>query len=106
MISVIFDDGVGPSEARRRVSDRMGRVQADLPDDVRPELAPDAPATGQIFWYTVEGGGLDLGRLRSIQDWYVRPQIGSVPGVAEERRICGARRRLDWGIEPARRRFV
>ena len=53
------------------------------------ELAPDAPATGQIFWYTVEGGGLDLGRLRSIQDWYVRPQIASVPGVAEVASVGG-----------------
>ena len=89
MISVIFDDGISSSEARRRVSDRMARVQAGLPEDARPELAPDAPATGQIFWYTVEGGGLDLGRLRAIQDWYVRPQIGSVPGVAEVSSVGG-----------------
>ena len=89
MISVIFDDGISSAEARRRVSDRMAKVQADLPDLARPELAPDAPATGQIFWYTVEGGGLDLGRLRAIQDWYVRPQIGSVPGVAEVSSVGG-----------------
>jgi copper/silver efflux system protein len=89
MISVIFDDGISSSEARRRVSDRMARVQSELPEDARPELAPDAPATGQIFWYTVEGGGLDLGRLRAIEDWYVRPQIGSVPGVAEVSSVGG-----------------
>jgi copper/silver efflux system protein len=89
MISVIFDDGISPTEARRRVSDRIARVRADLPDLARPELAPDAPATGQVFWYTVEGGGLDLGRLRAIQDWYVRPQIGSVPGVAEVSSVGG-----------------
>src|SRR5947209_7550717 len=56
---------------------------------VLAELGPDAPATGQIFWYTVEGGGLDLGRLRAIQDWYVRPQLGSVPGVAEVSSVGG-----------------
>ena len=39
-----------------------------------PYLAPDATALGQIFWYTVEGEGQDLGRLRAIQDWYVRYQ--------------------------------
>ncbi len=89
MISVIFEEGISPSEGRRRVADRLARVQADLPDDVRAELAPDAPATGQIFWYSVEGGGLDLGRLRSIQDWYVRPQIASVPGVAEVASVGG-----------------
>ncbi len=89
MISVIFNDGISPAEARRRVADRIGRVQAELPDDARAELAPDAPATGQIFWYTVEGGQLDLGRLRAIQDWYVRPQIGAVPGVAEVSSVGG-----------------
>ena len=54
-----------------------------------PGAAPDVPATGQIFWYTVEGGELDLGRLRAIQDWYVRPQIASVPGVAEVATVGG-----------------
>ena len=44
---------------------------------------PDATALGQIFWYTVEGEGQDLGRLRAIQDWYVRYQLNSVPGVAQ-----------------------
>ena len=89
MISVIFDDGISPSEARRRVSDRMARVQAELPERRPSRAGPDAPATGQIFWYTVEGGELDLGRLRAIQDWYVRPQIGSVPGVAEVSSVGG-----------------
>jgi Cu(I)/Ag(I) efflux system membrane protein CusA/SilA len=89
MISVIFDEGISPSEGRRRVSDRLARSKAELPDGARPELAPDAPATGQIFWYTLEGGELDLGRLRAIQDWYVRPQIASVPGVAEVATVGG-----------------
>ena len=54
-----------------------------------PSSRRTAPATGQIFWYTVEGGGLDLGRLRAIQDWYVRPQLGSVPGVADVSSVGG-----------------
>src|SRR5262249_45701832 len=85
-------------EARRRVSDRMARVQAELPFDARAELAPDAPATGQIFWYTVEGGELDLGRLRAIQDWYVRPQLGPVPGVAEIASAAGVP--IEYQIAP------
>jgi Cu(I)/Ag(I) efflux system membrane protein CusA/SilA len=88
-ISVIFEDAVPIAEARRRVAERLARVQGQLPDGAVPELAPDAPATGQIFWYTVEGGGLDLGRLRAIQDWYVRPQLGSVPGVADVSSVGG-----------------
>jgi Cu(I)/Ag(I) efflux system membrane protein CusA/SilA len=88
-ISVIFDDGVDPSAGRRRVAERLARIQGLLPAGASLELAPDAPATGQIFWYTVEGGGLDLGRLRAIQDWYVRPQLGSVPGVADVSSVGG-----------------
>jgi Cu(I)/Ag(I) efflux system membrane protein CusA/SilA len=89
MISVIFDDAVPQREGRRRVAERLARIQAQLPKGATPELAPDAAATGQIFWYTVEGGGLDLGRLRAIQDWYVRPQLGSVPGVADVSSVGG-----------------
>jgi len=89
MISVIFDDGVDSAEARRRVGERLTHLQVELPAGARPELTPDAPATGQIFWYTVEGGGFDLGRLRAIQDWYVRPQLGSVPGVADVSSVGG-----------------
>ena len=89
MISVIFEDGVAPAEARRLVGERLARVQAGLPRGAVPALAPDAAATGQIFWYALQGGGLDLGRLRAIQDWYVRPQIGSVRGVAEVASVGG-----------------
>jgi Cu(I)/Ag(I) efflux system membrane protein CusA/SilA len=88
-ISVLFDDGVDVAEARARVETRLARLRTQLPAGAAPELAPDAAATGQIFWYTVEGPGLDLGRLRSIQDWYVRPQLGSIPGVADVSSVGG-----------------
>ncbi len=71
------------------MTERLAQVQGQLPAGAIPALAPDSPATGQIFWYTVEGGGLDLGRLRAIQDWFVRPQLGSVPGVAEVSSVGG-----------------
>jgi Cu(I)/Ag(I) efflux system membrane protein CusA/SilA len=89
MICVIFDDEVSPDVARRLVAERLAGIRAGLPQGAVPRLGPDSPATGQIFWYTLEGGGLDLGRLRSIQDWYVRPQLGSVPGVAEVASVGG-----------------
>ena len=89
MISVIFDDQANLGEGRRRVAERLARVERELPVGRDPELTPDAAATGQIFWYTVEGEGFDLGRLRAIQDWYVRPQLGSVPGVADVSSVGG-----------------
>src|SRR6202040_930490 len=51
--------------------------------------APHATALGQIFWYTVEGVDQDPGRLRAIQDWYVRYQLNSVPGVAQVASVGG-----------------
>jgi copper/silver efflux system protein len=89
MISVIFDDQANLGEGRRRIAERLARVERELPSGAKPELTPDAAATGQIFWYTVEGDGFDLGRLRAIEDWYVRPQLGSVPGVADVSSVGG-----------------
>jgi Cu(I)/Ag(I) efflux system membrane protein CusA/SilA len=89
MISVIFEDTVEFHAARRQVAERLAQVSGNLPQGVVPTLAPDASATGQIFWYTVEGGGLDLGRLRALQDWYIRPQLNAVPGVAEVASVGG-----------------
>ncbi len=65
---------------------------------------PDATALGQIFWYTVEGGGQDLGRLRAIQDWFVRYQLQSVPGVAEVASVGGFPIEYQIDVDPNRLR--
>ena len=89
MINIIFDDNVDFYFARQRVLERLTLASTFLPPGVVPYLAPDATALGQIFWYTVEGPGYDLGRLRAIQDWYVRYQLNSVPGVAQVASVGG-----------------
>ena len=99
MINIIFDDKVDFYFARERVSERLALASTFLPQGVVPYLAPDATALGQIFWYTVEGEGQDLGRLRAIQDWNVRYQLNSVPGVAQ----VGFGRRLSDRISNRRR---
>src|SRR5207302_7416285 len=83
MVSVIFEDEVDLYFARERVLERLTLASTFLPPGVVPYLAPDATALGQIFWYTVEGRGLEPGRLRAVQDWFVRYQLASVPGVAQ-----------------------
>jgi Cu(I)/Ag(I) efflux system membrane protein CusA/SilA len=83
MINIIFEDNIDFYFARERVLERLTLASTFLPPGVVPYMAPDATALGQIFWYTVEGQGQDLGRLRAIQDWYVRYQLNSVPGVAQ-----------------------
>jgi Cu(I)/Ag(I) efflux system membrane protein CusA/SilA len=100
MINIIFEDQVDFYFARERVLERLSIAATFLPQGVAPYLAPDATALGQIFWYTVEGGGQDLGRLRAIQDWYVRYQLYSVPGVAEVASVGGFPIEYQVDIDP------
>jgi Cu(I)/Ag(I) efflux system membrane protein CusA/SilA len=100
MVSVIFTDNVGWDAARRAVADALAQGSADLPAGVVPRLAPDADATGQIFWYTVEGPGYDAGRLRAVQDWFVKPQLASVPGVAEVASVGGSPIEYQVDLDP------
>ena len=100
MINVIFDDNVDFYFARQRVLERLTLSSTFLPQGVVPYLAPDATALGQIFWYTVEGEGQDLGRLRAIQDWYVRYQLNSVPGVAQVASVGGMPIEYQIDVDP------
>ncbi len=102
MINVIFEDGLAFDEARRRIAERLARVQVQLPAGAVAAVAPDCLATGQIFWYTVEGPGQDLGRLRAIQDWFVRPQLGAVAGVAEVSSVGGYPYEYEVAVDPRR----
>ena len=84
-VYVIFDDGTDPYWARSRVLENLSQVQRSLPPGVTPSLGPDASGVGWVYLYTLEDtrGVLDLGQLRELQDYYVRYQLSSVPGVAE-----------------------
>jgi len=104
MIDIIFEDGVDFYFARQRVLERLSIAATFLPPGVTPYLAPDATALGQIFWYTVEGEGQDLGELRAIQDWYVRYQLNSIPGVAQVSSVGGFVRTFEIALDPNRLR--
>jgi Cu(I)/Ag(I) efflux system membrane protein CusA/SilA len=100
MITIIFDDATDYYFARQRVLEKLSTAATLLPAGVTPYMAPDATAVGQIFWYTLEGGGKDLSELRSIQDWFVRYQLSSVPGVAEVASVGGAPREYQIDLDP------
>jgi Cu(I)/Ag(I) efflux system membrane protein CusA/SilA len=104
MINVIFDDDVEFYFARERVLERLATSATFLPPGVVPYMAPDATALGQIFWYTVEGGGLDPGALRTLQDWYVRYQLNAVPGVAGVSSVGGFVQEYQIDVDPGRLR--
>ncbi len=105
MISVIFDDKTDPYFARTRILERLTTAKAQLPAEVTPQLAPDANALGQIFWYTVEGEGYSLDQLRAVQDFTVRYQLSSIPGVAEVAGAGGFVREYQVDINPNKLRL-
>src|SRR5438045_1929606 len=104
MVNVIFEDNVELYWARTRVLERLNLVSKQLPEGVTPTLGPDATGVGQVFWYTLEGGGLSLRDLRTLQDWFVRYQLNSVPGVAEVASVGGYVQQYQIDVDPNRLR--
>ncbi|UKL14295.1 efflux RND transporter permease subunit [Dissulfurimicrobium hydrothermale] len=100
MIYVIFDDKADIYWARTRVLERLNYAASFLPPGVTPTLGPDGTGVGQVFWYTIEGKGYDLEKLRTIQDWFVRYQLETVPGVAEVASIGGYVREYQIDLDP------
>jgi copper/silver efflux system protein len=104
MINIIFEDSVDLYWARTRVLERLNVVTKHLPEGVVPTLGPDASGVGQIFWYTVEGTGYNLRDLRTLQDWFIRYQLNSVPGVAEAASVGGYVQQYQIDVDPDRLR--
>ncbi len=104
MINVIFEDSVDLYFARSRVLERLNLLTKAMPAGVVPTLGPDATGVGHVFWYTVEGKGYSLRDLRSLQDWFIRYQLNSVPGVAEVASIGGTVRQYQIDVDPTRLR--
>src|SRR5205823_706787 len=104
MINVIFEDSVDLYWARTRVLERLNLVAAQLPQGVTPTLGPDATGVGQIFWYTLESDKMNLRDLRTLQDWFVRYQLNSVPGVAEVASVGGYVQQYQIDVDPTKLR--
>jgi copper/silver efflux system protein len=104
MVNIIFEDSVELYWARTRVLERLNLVAGQLPEGVRPTLGPDATGVGQVFWYTLESETMSLRELRSLQDWFVRYQLNSVPGVAEVASVGGYVQQYQVDVDPNRLR--
>ncbi len=100
MVTVIFNDNVDEYFARDRVNERLSLISADLPLWVNPILWPDATWLGQIFMYTLESDNHNLTELRTIQDFYVKLGLQSVPWVAEVASIWGFKKNYQIIIDP------
>ncbi|MDR3456518.1 MAG: CusA/CzcA family heavy metal efflux RND transporter [Verrucomicrobiae bacterium] len=111
LVTIIFDDKIDNYFARSRVLERLNYLGDTLPAGVVPQLGPDATGLGWIYQYHLAvdptrapDGGYDLGQLRSIQDWFVRYQLNSVPGVAEVASLGGFVRQYQIEVSSLRMR--
>jgi Cu(I)/Ag(I) efflux system membrane protein CusA/SilA len=101
-VYVIFEDGTDLYWARSRVLEYLNQVTSQLPAAARPALGPDATGVGWIYEYALvdRSGKHDLSQLRSIQDWFLKYELQTVPGVAEVATIGGMVRQYQVVVNP------
>jgi hypothetical protein len=101
-VYVLFDDGTDPYWARTRVLEYLSQVSEQMPAGVTPQLGPDATGVGWVYQYTLESDRHDLVELRSLQDFFVRYQLQSVPGVSEVATVGGHVQQYQVEVDPQR----
>jgi copper/silver efflux system protein len=101
-IFVVFEDGTDLYWARSRVLEYIQQLQGVLPKNVSPMIGPDATGAGWVYEYAVidRSHQHSLADLRSLQDWYLRYQLETVPGVAEVASIGGFVRQYQVNLDP------
>ncbi|HLH07915.1 MAG TPA: CusA/CzcA family heavy metal efflux RND transporter, partial [Terriglobales bacterium] len=101
-VFVVFEDGTDLYWARSRVLEYMQQITGRLPAGVHPVIGPDATGAGWVYEYVVvdRSHQRSLAELRSIQDWYLRYQLETVPGVAEVATIGGFVKQYEVNVDP------
>ena len=101
-VYVIFDDDTDPYWARTRVLEYLSQVSPRLPSQAKPQLGPDATGVGWVYIYTLkdESGQHDLSELRSLQDWYLKFELQTVPGISEVAAIGGMVKQYQVVVDP------
>ncbi|TAM44588.1 MAG: efflux RND transporter permease subunit [Gammaproteobacteria bacterium] len=105
-VYVIFKDGTDLYWARSRVLEYLSQVLPRLPRGARPALGPDATGVGWVYEYALvdRTGKHDLAQLRSIQDWFLKYELRTVPGVSEVASVGGMVKQYQVIVDPARLR--
>ncbi len=103
-VYIIFEEGTDIYWARSRTLEYLSGVLPRLPQGVTTELGPDASGVGWVFQYVLvdESGKRSLAELRSLQDWFLRYQLKTVPGVAEVAPLGGFVRQYQVNVDPNR----
>ncbi|MDW7712324.1 MAG: CusA/CzcA family heavy metal efflux RND transporter [Deferrisomatales bacterium] len=101
-VYVLFAEGTDLYWARSRVLEYLSQVREQLPAGVTPRLGPDATGVGWVYQYTLESDRHDLAELRSLQDFFVRYRLQSVPGVSEIATVGGFVMQYQVDVDPQR----
>ena len=101
-VYVIFDEDTDLYWARSRVLEYLSQVAPSLPEQARPQLGPDATGVGWVYLYALvdKTGQHDLSQLRSIQDWFLKYELQTVPGVSEVAAIGGMVKQYQVTVDP------
>ena len=101
-VTIDFEDGTDIYWARQQVSERLAGITDDLPAGISGGMAPITTPLGEMFMFTVEGGGLSLAERRTLLDWVIRPALRTVPGVADVNSLGGVVRAYEIVPDPLR----
>jgi Cu(I)/Ag(I) efflux system membrane protein CusA/SilA len=101
-VYVLFEDGTDLYWARSRVLEYLSQVQSRLPASAKPSLGPDATGVGWIYQYALvdRSGRHDLAQLRSLQDWFLKYELITLPNVAEVATIGGMVKQYQVVLDP------
>jgi len=101
-VYVIFDEDTDLYWARSRVLEYLSQVAPDLPASARPQLGPDATGVGWVYLYSLvdRTGNNDLSQLRSLQDWFLKYELQTVPGVSEVTALGGMVKQYQIQVNP------
>jgi heavy metal efflux system protein len=108
-VTVVFEDGTDIFFARQLVNERIQEVKSQLPEGIEPQMGPIATGLGEIFMYAIEpepgarkpdGSEWTPTDLRTLSDWVVRPQLRTIPGVAEVNTVGGYERQYHVTPDP------
>ena len=101
-IYILFKDGTDQYWARSRVLEYLNQASSRLPKGVSPSLGPDATGVGWVYEYALidRTGKHDLAELRSLQDWFLKFELKTIPGVAEVATLGGMVRQYQIQVDP------
>ena len=105
-VYIIFDDSTDLYWARSRVLEYLSQVAPNLPENARPQLGPDATGVGWIYLYALvdRTGKNDISQLRSLQDWFLKYELQTVPGVSEVSALGGMVKQYQVKVDPEKLR--